>query len=98
MTPEIVWSRPALADMRRLDRQVAARVAAALERYAATGQGDVSRLTGDPRWRLRVGDWRIIYTRRVETRTAEAPATGLIEVSIIEVSRVLPRGRAYRDV
>lgn len=98
MTPEIVWSRPALADVRRLDRQVAVRVTAALERYAATDQGDVRRLEGDLRWRLRVGDWRVIFSRRIERRAAEPPATGMIEVPVLDVSRVLPRGRAYRDV
>jgi mRNA interferase RelE/StbE len=45
---------------------------------------DVRRLQGKEEWRLRVGDWRVRFTRR--------PADKLIVVL-----RVLPRGRAYRD-
>lgn len=47
--------------------------------------GDVVRLAGiDDEWRLRVGDWRVRFTRDLET-------------GVIQVLRVLPRGRAYRD-
>jgi mRNA-degrading endonuclease RelE of RelBE toxin-antitoxin system len=35
-------------------------------------------------WRLRVGDWRVRFTRERDT-------------GVIQVLRVLPRGRAYRD-
>ncbi len=35
-------------------------------------------------WRLRVGDWRVRFTREQASRT-------------VYVLRVLPRGRAYRD-
>jgi mRNA interferase RelE/StbE len=94
---EIAWSRPALTDMRRLDRQVAARITATLERYAETGQGDVRQLEGAPRWRLRVGDWRVIFVPRTETRAVLPPATGVEQIRVIEISRVLPRGRAYRN-
>ena len=37
-----------------------------------------------PQWRLRVGDWRVRFSRDPGSRT-------------ILVLRVLPRGRAYRD-
>ena len=44
------------------------RDAAALERkltvYAQTGVGDVVKLTGVAKWRLRHGDWRAIFVRR----------------------------------
>ncbi|MBI3979615.1 MAG: type II toxin-antitoxin system RelE/ParE family toxin [Chloroflexi bacterium] len=68
-----------------LARQVAARVVAALERFAETGHGDVKPLQGtDGEWRLRVGDWRVRFVFDYPSRT-------------IYVLRVLPRGRAYRD-
>jgi mRNA interferase RelE/StbE len=95
---EIVWSRPALVDMRRLDQQVADRITAALERFAATGQGNVTLLTGaGGELRLRVGDWRVRFRDTIETRPAEPPATGEVRVRVLLVQRVLPRGRAYRD-
>lgn len=86
MTWTVVWTRPALHDLRRLDRQVEDRVRTAVRRLAETDQGDVTRLQGEdpPQWRLRVGDWRVRF--RFEPGT-----------STMFVQRVLPRGRAYRD-
>jgi len=45
-------------DLDGLDRITQRRVTAALERFAATGHGDVKRLQGRPgEFRLRVGKW-----------------------------------------
>ena len=65
---------------------MAQRAVAAVERLAATEQGDVTRLQGvePPEWRLRVGDWRVRFRYDYPRRT-------------IEVLQVPPRGRAYRD-
>lgn len=74
-------------DIKRLDRQVQARVIEALEGLRAEpAQGDIQRLGGiqPPEWRLRVGDWRVRFAREPDTRT-------------VRILRVLPRGRAYRD-
>ncbi len=84
-----MWSvsltAPAQRDLRRLDRQAAERVVAALARLAETGHGDVRALRGATReWRLRVGAWRVRFEYDTENR-------------IIRVLRVLPRGRAYRN-
>jgi mRNA interferase RelE/StbE len=85
VTWKVELTGPARRDLRRLDRQVATRVIAALERLAATQHGDVIRLTStDPQWRLRVGDWRVRFVYDFEQQ-------------VIRVDRVLPRGRAYRD-
>lgn len=82
---EILWSRPAQRDLRRLSQETAQRVIDAVERLAATGYGDVRPLQGQDReWRLRVGDWRVTFTYPER----DGP---------LEVLRVLPRGRAYRD-
>jgi len=83
---QIDWTAPAAHDMRRLGRQVAARVRAAVLELAEADRGDVKRLRGalPPEWRLRVGDWRVRFQYDYDTRT-------------IHVLRVLPRGRAYRD-
>lgn len=71
--------------MRRLDRPVQRRIIEALDRLVDDPPvGDVVRLTGsDDEWRLRVGDWRVRFTRDADR--------------LILVTRVLPRGRAYRD-
>lgn len=58
----IIWAPQARADLRRLDRQVAVRILRALERYAETGHGDVTRLRGHRAdFRLRVGGWRLRF-------------------------------------
>jgi hypothetical protein len=70
-----------------------------MERYVAIGHGDVRLLHGaGGEYRLRVGDWRVRFTDVVVTRPAEPPATGTIRVREVEVLRVLPRGRAYREL
>lgn len=85
MTGEPTWTRPAQQDLRRISRESAERVLDAVERLAATGQGDVKLLQGgDRRWRLRVGDLRVIFTYQDGS-------------GIVHIVRVLPRGRAYRD-
>lgn len=69
--------------MRRLDPPIQRRVLAALDRLAADDPAlDVLKLTGQETWRLRVGDWRVLFERDEAIR-------------VIAVMRVLPRGRAY---
>ena len=84
MTWDILWSRPAERDLRRLDPVMIERIQDAINQLAVTGQGDVRPLQGRERqWRLRVGDWRVLFTYDSATCT-------------IQIIRVLPRGRAYR--
>lgn len=59
---------------RKLPKQARERIADALERYAASGQGDVTRIKHGEGARLRVGDYRVIF---VETASAiEVRAVG----------------------
>jgi mRNA interferase RelE/StbE len=82
--PGWVFSDRARRDIRRLDRQVAQRVIAALDRLCGDPLvGDVVKLAGVEEWRLRVGGWRVRFARD--------------ESGTIIVTRVLPCGRAYRD-
>jgi mRNA interferase RelE/StbE len=80
----IHWLPRARRDLKRLDRQTQARVVDAVERFAASGEGDVVRLVGvtPPEYRLRIGDWRVRFSRDDE--------------QLLHVLRVLPRGKAYR--
>lgn len=83
MHHEIEWSARARKDFEDLDRAVSRRVQAAIERLAE-GEGNVRRLTDidPPTFRLRVGDWRVIFR---------------YERSTILVMRIQPRDKAYRS-
>jgi mRNA interferase RelE/StbE len=78
-------TRTAQRDLRRLDPPVYRRVEMALRALADDPQraGALRKLTGAPEWRLRIGDWRALVLLDSQTR-------------VITVTRVLPRGRAYR--
>jgi len=59
------------------------RVLSVIDRVVARDRTlDVRRLTGSAELRVRVGDWRVRFTRDIEAK-------------LIVVQRVLPRGRAY---
>ena len=79
----IDWTEPALEDMAALDKGIARRVKRAVERFAATGAGNVKKLQGiePPEYRLRVGDYRVRFQLADE---------------IIRVLRVHNRREAYR--
>ncbi len=58
----VVWQPPARSDLRRLDPPIARQIRDAVLRFAATGQGDVSRLRPPLEgFRLRSGDWRVRF-------------------------------------
>jgi mRNA-degrading endonuclease RelE of RelBE toxin-antitoxin system len=63
MSKSVVWSDPAQAQLRAIDRQTALHILHALARYVETGEGDVKRLQNiePPEFRLRVGDYRIRF-------------------------------------
>jgi mRNA interferase RelE/StbE len=70
-----------LKSLRRLGRRDRERIRTAIN---ALPDGDVKLLRGAERlWRLRVGEWRVIFDRRDDER-------------VIDVLTVSPRGRAYR--
>jgi len=91
VTWAIVWTRPAVTDLRRIDRVMAERVRRAIRRLAEGNLGEVTRLQGasPPEWRFRVGDWRDRFAYNFDTRT--------IEVLRPKVLRVRHRREAYRD-
>lgn len=80
----IALSRSARKELEKLTPAVAERVTVAIDRLANDPRppGCV-KLTGSEGWRIRVGDWRVVYT---------------IEdvVLVVEVIAVRPRGSAYR--
>ncbi|MXY44892.1 MAG: type II toxin-antitoxin system RelE/ParE family toxin [Dehalococcoidia bacterium] len=62
MTWKLVYSNRAQKSIRRLDSVTSRRIVAGLERFTATGHGDVARVRGNSaRWRLRIGSWRVFF-------------------------------------
>lgn len=77
------FTRTAEKDLRRLDPPIRGRVLRALDRLAADDRSlDVRRLTGSEHFRLRVGDWRVIFDYDHDTQT-------------VLIRHVRSRGRAY---
>jgi mRNA interferase RelE/StbE len=79
----IVWTGPAAADVRRLDKPTAMRILSALHRFAESGTGDVKALGGErEELRLRIGDYRLFFVYS--------------SAGTIEIRRVLHQRDAYR--
>ena len=80
---KIIFTPPARADVRRIDRETAMHILTALHRFAETGEGDIKMLQGDSEeLRLRVGDYRVRFT--------EEPQDTLV------IHSVRHRSEAYR--
>lgn len=76
---QVRFTVEAAADLRR-HRSTAKRLIAKIERYAASGAGDVKQLVGSEARRLRDGDFRIVFAESAEA---------------ILVTRIGPRGSIY---
>ncbi len=65
MSIRVEWEPAARRALRKLSPDIADRLTAAVVELAATGRGDVKKLTDSrpPSYRLRVGDWRVIFGR-----------------------------------
>ncbi|MDO8727381.1 MAG: type II toxin-antitoxin system RelE/ParE family toxin [Candidatus Methanoperedens sp.] len=60
MTYIIIYSDKAYRQFKKLERNVQERIKAALERVRIRPEVYVSKLIGDPGYKLRVGDYRVI--------------------------------------
>jgi mRNA interferase RelE/StbE len=60
MTYDITFSDRAKRQLHKLERHVQERIIAALERIRIRPERYVTKLVGDPAYRLRVGDYRVI--------------------------------------
>jgi mRNA interferase RelE/StbE len=83
----VEFERPARKDLDRLDQQVRARIVRKIAALADDPRPPgVVRLSGrHDMWRIRIGDYRVVYEIRDERLT----------VTIIRVAR---RGSVYRDL
>jgi len=60
MTYEVIFSDRALKQLKKLEKKVQIRIIAALERIRIRPEAHVTKLVGDPGYKLRVGDYRVI--------------------------------------
>ena len=80
---KFIWPDSSRAELRTIDREAAIRILHGLTQYAESGDGDVKALAGQWQgyFRLRVGDYRIIFA---------------ISPDEITIVRVRHRSEAYR--
>ncbi len=86
MMKQIVYSRQALRKLARIPGADARRIRLKIEQYAvdpASQANNVKKLQGLNYYRLRVGDWRVIFRE---------------DGMIIDVVRVAARGEAYEGI
>jgi mRNA interferase RelE/StbE len=70
LSRRVVWSKTAESDLKSLDKKTAERVVKAVNKLAATDQGDVKKLKGEAGiLRLRVGKWRVFFKSEPELLT-----------------------------
>jgi mRNA interferase RelE/StbE len=62
----ITYTASADKSLTKLSIENRDRVEAGIETYALTGHGDVKAMKGSPTLRLRVGDYRVIFTEALE--------------------------------
>ncbi len=82
----VAYSREAIRTLRRIPRNTSALIYAKIELLALNPRApnnNVKALAGRPGFRLRVGDWRVIYDLDHGLR-------------ILAVERIAPRGGAYQ--
>jgi mRNA interferase RelE/StbE len=76
-------AKKVLESLARTDRNRIAEKIKCLGENPDDSSLDIKRLQGEPYYRLRVGQWRIIYDRDDE-------------IKIIAVEKIKPRGGAYK--
>ncbi len=60
MAYEIIFSDKALRELKKLEKNTQERIIAALERIRIRPEVYVTKLVGDPGYKLRIGDYRVI--------------------------------------
>jgi mRNA interferase RelE/StbE len=60
---KIEYTDNAVRQKRKLSPSVRQRLEAKISEYAETGKGDVTAMKGEPVFRLRVGDYRVVFAK-----------------------------------
>ncbi len=58
---QIIWSESAANELKRLDRAIAKRIYMNVSQLVENPHHNVIKMVGDPYFRLRVGDYRVIF-------------------------------------
>lgn len=82
---KLEFSRDAVKALVRMPRDQAMRVRRKLDELARdpTGAPNVRKLTEQPGFRLRVGDWRVVYLLQNDRL-------------VVQIIRIAPRGGVYK--
>jgi mRNA interferase RelE/StbE len=82
---QITFAQSARRELDRLDRPIARRVLQSIEKLAANSRpsGCVKLVGSRNDWRIRIGDWRVIYTIDDEKK-------------VIDIAAIRHRSDAYR--
>jgi mRNA-degrading endonuclease RelE of RelBE toxin-antitoxin system len=83
MKREVYWYHAAVEELAQLaarNAREATRVLVAIREFGHTNRGDVKKLAGNVGWRLRAGNWRVLF---------------LLRGDAVYVSRVADRQDAY---
>lgn len=81
---KVTYTREAVKALRRIDGATRKRIVAKIDKLASTPgelSANVKKLQGSSYFRLRVGDWRVIYTE---------------DMTVIAVIRIAARGDVYK--
>jgi mRNA interferase RelE/StbE len=82
---KIAYSKQAIKTLSKMPANESQRIRSNIRQYAddpASPANNVKKLQGRDAWRLRVGDWRVLFDEN--------------DV-VIEVIRIAPRGGVYED-
>jgi len=60
MTYDIIFSDKALRQLKKMEKNVQERIIAVLERIRIRPEAYVTKLVGDPGYKVRVGDYRVL--------------------------------------
>ncbi len=86
----VIYKRSAIRVLQRMDRRTRQRVVDALDQLEEDPDRqdlDIKPITGAGGFRLRIGNWRVLYDReQAENETEEE----------IIIQAIRPRGQAYR--
>lgn len=69
---QIAFTTAALRQWRKLPPDIRSQIGGKLNAFTETGTGDVKKLKGRAGMRLRIGDWRVIFTADEASVTVHA--------------------------
>ena len=92
---DIQYSKKAVKVINRLDKPTKSRIKEAIE---GIPKGDIKVLQGSENsYRLRVGDWRILFSY-FETERKDETTGEIITEKAILIEKIAPRGEVYKVV